>query len=84
MKTASREKTNGWCHTEFISLTHPKAKNKPAIKFFAFASGKSTILAVEDGPVPSFGLAVSPDASSILFTRLVPGESRIMLMKNFR
>ena len=62
----------------------PKGKNKPAIKFLAFATGKSTVVAVEDTPVPSFGLAVSPDTSSILFTRIVPGEARIMLMKNFR
>jgi Tol biopolymer transport system component/DNA-binding winged helix-turn-helix (wHTH) protein len=62
----------------------PRRESKPAIKFLAFATGKITVIAVEDTPVPSRGLAVSPDGRSILFTRLVPGESRIMLMKNFR
>ena len=62
----------------------PKRESKPAIKFLAFATGKITVIAVEDTPVPSLGLTVSPDSRSILFTRLVPGESRIMLMKNFR
>jgi Tol biopolymer transport system component len=62
----------------------PKGKNKPAIKFLTFATGKITVLAVEETPVPSFGLAVSPDGNSILFTRLVPIEPRIMLMKNFQ
>jgi Tol biopolymer transport system component/DNA-binding winged helix-turn-helix (wHTH) protein len=62
----------------------PKGKSKPAIKFLAFATGKTTVIAVEDTPVPSSGLAVSPDGKSILFTRLVPGEARIMLMKNFQ
>jgi len=62
----------------------PKGESKPAIKFLAFATGNITVITVEDTPVPSSGLAVSPDGRSILFTRLVPGESRIMLMKNFR
>jgi Tol biopolymer transport system component/DNA-binding winged helix-turn-helix (wHTH) protein len=75
----------------------PKGKSKPtkaAIKFLAFATSKTTVIAmvasvregqlIEDTPVPSSGLAVSPNGKSILFTILVPGESRIMLMKNFR
>src|SRR5215470_12388230 len=61
----------------------PKGESKPAIKFLAFATGKTNVIAVEDTPVPSSGLAVSLDGKSILFTRLVPGEARIMLMKNF-
>jgi Tol biopolymer transport system component/DNA-binding winged helix-turn-helix (wHTH) protein len=62
----------------------PKGEIKPAIKFLDFATGKTTLVAVEDTPVPSSGLAVSPDGKSILYTRLVPDTSRIMLMKNFQ
>jgi len=62
----------------------PRGEIKPAIKFLDFATGKTTLVAVEDTPVPSSGLAVSPDGKSILYTRLVPNTSRIMLMKNFQ
>jgi Tol biopolymer transport system component len=62
----------------------PKGKSKPGIKFLDFATGKTTLVAVEDPPTPSYRLAVSPDGKSILYTRLVPNESRIMLMKNFQ
>jgi len=62
----------------------PKGKKKAAIKFLTLSTGKITVLVVEDTPTPSVGLAVSQDGRSILFTRLVPGESRIMLMKNFQ
>jgi Tol biopolymer transport system component len=62
----------------------PKMGSKPAIKLLAFATGNVTAVAVEDAPEPSFGLAVSPDSRTILFTHRALGESRIMVMKNFR
>ncbi len=53
------------------------------VKFFDFATGKVTLICAVD-KLYSFGLAVSPDGSSILYSQSEVAESSIMLVKNFR
>jgi Tol biopolymer transport system component len=54
-----------------------------AVKFFDFATGKETSIFTMDKPW-TFGLAVSSDGRSILYTEREMAESSIMLVKNFR
>ena len=54
-----------------------------AVKFFDFATGKEASIFTMDKPW-TFGIAVSSDARSILYTEREMAESSIMLVKNFR
>jgi hypothetical protein len=55
------------------------------IEFFDFANHQSTpILSLEQAASQFGGLALSPDAKSLLFGQNELNESYIMLMKNFR
>jgi Tol biopolymer transport system component/DNA-binding winged helix-turn-helix (wHTH) protein len=58
----------------------------PTIKFFSFATGRVTPLAVvEKGPLAWLpGLAVSPDGRWLLYTQEDQRSSDIMLVENFR
>jgi Tol biopolymer transport system component/DNA-binding winged helix-turn-helix (wHTH) protein len=74
----------------FVDLTRRtvtgEANPRPAIvKFFDFAAGEETsiVTLTADKPYYVFGLAVSPDRSSILYHQR-EYESTIMLVKNFR
>ena len=53
------------------------------LKFFDFATGKTTTVTATDQP-GGVGLAVSPDGRSILYDDKGDAESTIMLVKNFR
>jgi Tol biopolymer transport system component len=55
---------------------------KAGVKFFDFATGRKISIATWDRQC--FGLTVSPDGKSILYALAEPGESSIMLVKNFR
>ncbi len=76
---------NGIYFLDSIRRTVPwDANPQPAtIKFFDFATGKVTSICTADKPY-GFGLAVSPDGSSILYAQREVAESSIMLVKNFR
>jgi len=76
---------NGIYFLDSIRRTVPwDANPRPAtIKFFDFATGKVTSICTADKPY-GFGLAVSPDGSSILYSQREVAESGIMLVKNFR
>ncbi len=63
-----------------------KSENKDTVgvlKFFDFATGKTTTVTATDQP-GGVGLAVSPDGRSILYDDKGDAESTIMLVKNFR
>jgi Tol biopolymer transport system component/DNA-binding winged helix-turn-helix (wHTH) protein len=65
---------------------YEKSKNNDSVgvlKFFDFATGKTTTIAATDQP-GGVGLAVSPDGRSIIYDDKGDAESTIMLVKNFR
>jgi serine/threonine protein kinase/Tol biopolymer transport system component len=53
------------------------------LQFYAFASGKSVVVARNLGPV-FFGLAASPDGRTILYSRIDVSVDDLMLVENFR
>ena len=69
-----------------IYFVNTKAKPRPTIEFFNFATGQTTqIAAIEkelELVLPS--LAISPDGRKILYVQVDRRESDIMLMENFR
>jgi Tol biopolymer transport system component/DNA-binding winged helix-turn-helix (wHTH) protein len=58
-------------------------RTNATVKFFDFATGKKISISTSDKP-PSIGLALSPDARSILYVQGESFESTIMLVKNFQ
>jgi Tol biopolymer transport system component len=78
---------NGIYFVDLVRRTNSgEASPRPAIvKFFDFATGKETSISVLTSDKPSyvFGLAASPDQSSILYDQR-EYESSIMLVKNFQ
>jgi Tol biopolymer transport system component/DNA-binding winged helix-turn-helix (wHTH) protein len=75
---------NGIYFIDSISRTNQRDSNSTAtVKFFDFETRKlSSILTVAKSN--SFGLALSPNCDSILYTQREFAESTIMLVKNFR
>jgi Tol biopolymer transport system component len=79
---------NLWAVTDqgicFFDLKNP---TEPALKFYSFAAGKTTILRQfpKDTKVDtlSTALAVSPDGRWILYTQLDQAGSDLMLVENF-
>jgi Tol biopolymer transport system component/DNA-binding winged helix-turn-helix (wHTH) protein len=59
---------------------------RPLLEFFSFATGKVTLVAALEKQIQSgiWGLTVSPDGRSILYTQYDQRGSDIMLMENFR
>ena len=53
------------------------------LQFFDFGSGRSTTVARNLGDV-HYGLSVSPDGRTILYTRLDSSVHDLMLVENFR
>ena len=75
---------NGIYFIDSIGRTNQRDSIPTAtVKFFDFETRKQTsILAVANSN--RFGLAVSPNRDSILYTQREFAESSIMLVKNFR
>jgi|SRR6266567_1236195 len=62
-------------------------RNTSSLQFLSFATGKVAPLANFDRPIgvgPFNGLAVSPDARSILYTQFEQAGNELMLVENFR
>src|SRR5262249_9620226 len=59
--------------------------SRPVIEFFSFANRKVTLVATLDKPLSRSdpGLAISPDAKTLLFAQLDQSGSDIMLVENF-
>ena len=57
--------------------------DRARLRFFEFASSKSRVLA-ELGERVRYGLAVSPDGRTIVFSRLDNPSSDLMMVENFR
>ena len=53
------------------------------LRLFQFSTGTSRLIARVEGPL-GFGLTVSPDRKSFLFTRSVASGADLMLIDNFR
>ena len=60
----------------------PRGENLCEIRFHEFAARRSRMIAVIERPV-AFGLSVSPDRKTFLFSRPVTG-SDLMMVENFR
>ena len=71
---------------EGIYFLNVKAKPRPAIEFYRFATRQVTRVTVpeKDPQYGSPGLALSPDGSWILYMQIDRVESDIMLVENFR
>jgi len=67
----------------FLDWGSESAGRKPSIQFFDFTSRQKILIFTLDRS-PSYGLAISPDEKSILFSQTKLSESHIMLVKNFR
>jgi hypothetical protein len=80
---------NLWMLTDqgiyFFDLKNPTG---PALKFYSFAAGKTTLLRQfsKDTTVDeiSTALSVSPDGRWVLYTQLDQAGSNLMLVENFR
>ncbi len=66
-----------------IYVVAPHADGSSALQFYSFATGKVTPLATIRRPV-GWGLSVSPDERSILYTQIDQAGSDLMLVENFR
>ena len=61
------------------------SKRDGSLDFLDFASGKSkTIARLESHMLYFFGLTISPDRRWILYTRVYPPATDLMLVENFR
>ena len=65
-----------------IYYVTPRDENLCDIRFHEFATARSRVIAVIERPV-AFGLSVSPDRKTFLFSRPVTG-SDLMMVENFR
>jgi Tol biopolymer transport system component/DNA-binding winged helix-turn-helix (wHTH) protein len=63
-------------------LSHA-TNDRLALKFFDFASNRSSIVLNLDRPI-GWGLALSPNEKSLIYVELELEESSIMLVRNFR
>ena len=57
--------------------------DKPSVDFFDFATGKRSTLVRLDKPF-WFGMALSPDGKSLLFSLVNSAGSNLMLVETFR
>jgi hypothetical protein len=64
-------------------IPEPGADGKYSIQFLSFATGKVKTVVPIPGQV-SYGLSVSPDGRSILYTQNDEAGSDLMLVENFR
>jgi hypothetical protein len=53
------------------------------LEFFQFSSGKSRLLTKIEG-YPSYGLSVSPDRKTILFSKSATSGADLMMIENFQ
>jgi hypothetical protein len=60
-----------------------RPSDEARLQFYDFATGKSTTVARNLGPV-QLGLAASPDGRTILYTRVDSSVDDLMLVENFR
>jgi Tol biopolymer transport system component len=68
----------------FLAGNDPLGRDDRArLRFFEFASSKDTVLA-ELGERVRYGLAVSPNGRTVVFTRLDNPSSDLMMVENFR
>ena len=72
-----------------IYFIQPPATDEPGrsflIRFFDFATGRATTIhSLPPGIRAYFGLTVSPDSRSILYTQVDQSQSDLMLVENFR
>jgi dipeptidyl aminopeptidase/acylaminoacyl peptidase len=68
----------------FLAGNDPLGRDDRArLRFFEFASSKDTVLA-ELGERVRYGLAVSPNGRTVVFTRLDNPASDLMMVENFR
>ncbi len=72
-----------------IYFIQPPATDEPGrsflIRFFDFATGRATTIhSLPPGVRAYFGLTVSPDGRSILYTQVDQSQSDLMLVENFR
>jgi Tol biopolymer transport system component/DNA-binding winged helix-turn-helix (wHTH) protein len=76
---------NGIYFLDSVKHTVPGDANShhAIVKFFDFAAGKEISICSTDKS-NGFGLAVSPDGKSILYSQREVAESSIMLVNNFR
>jgi len=65
-----------------VYYLHAQDQDHYEIRFCEFVGGRTHVVAEIDGPL-WYGLAVSPDRKSFLFTKQVP-EQDLMLLENFR
>jgi len=61
----------------------PGGKQQAKLKFFRFSTGTSQTLTTIDGAA-GLGLSVSPDRSTILFTKSATSGADLMMIENFR
>ena len=59
------------------------SQNTSSIKFFSFATGKTTAIGIILG-IAGWGLSVSPDEKFLLYTQVDQSGSDLMLVENFR
>ncbi len=71
---------------EGIYFLNIKAKPRPAIEFYRFATRRATrVFVPEKDPLyADVGLALSPDGRWILYVQMDQTQSDIMLVENFR
>lgn len=75
---------SNWAATkEGIYLFTPQADRSPDIEFFDFKTGRSSHVARLDKP-SFYGLAVSPDGRSLLYSQWDRDEHQILVMEHFR
>ncbi|MBS1857748.1 MAG: PD40 domain-containing protein [Acidobacteria bacterium] len=66
-----------------IYYIHGLGQSRTEIRFHAFAGGRSQIISELEGPL-SFGLTLSPDRKTFLFSKYVNVGQDLMMIENFR
>jgi Tol biopolymer transport system component/DNA-binding winged helix-turn-helix (wHTH) protein len=68
-----------------IYFVDDKVSPRPALKFFAFGTGRvSQVMSLEEKPIPFWpGLAISPDGKWLLYTQFDSSSGDLMLVENF-
>jgi len=72
--------------SEGVYYLHRRVQNSYEIRFYEFASGQVRVIAEIEAPLSvwSYGLAVSPDRKTFLFSKNVSQASDLMMIENFR
>jgi len=66
-----------------VFYLHRRVPNSYEIRFHEFAGGQTRVVGDIEGGL-FYGLAVSPDRKTFLFTKFTDGGSDLMLIENFR